>query len=160
MCSNAGKTRNMLLKQLMSFLGSVVLLTSLFTVQTSVTNLQWLASIGMPVDRAVVSSTILADWVGMNIRGEVPLVGLLCVALLLAFLTTRVITIWLVVKNRYIYALAGATAIAALVFTIPMALANMELIAGARSLVGKFFLIAAGGAAGYMFGSQLGRIPK
>jgi len=36
----------------------------------------------------------------------------------------------------------------------------MELIAGARSLIGKFYLIAAGGVAGYFFGSQMTRLSK
>ncbi len=139
---------------------SLLILTSFYTAQTSATNLYWLASIGMPVDSAVVSATLLADWLGMNIHGEVPLSGLLGVALLLAFSATRVVTIWWVVESRYIYALAGAVGSAVLVICMPLALSDMELIAGARSLLGKFYLIAAGGVAGYFFGSQLTRLSK
>ena len=139
---------------------SLLILTSFYTAQTSATNLYWLASIGMPVDSAVVSATLLADWLGMNIHGEVPLSGLLGVALLLAFSATRVVTIWWVVESRYIYALAGAVGSAVLVICMPLALSDMELIAGARSLIGKFYLIAAGGVAGYFFGSQLTRLSK
>ncbi len=139
---------------------SLLILTSFYTAQTSATNLYWLASIGMPVDSAVVSATLLADWLGMNIHGEVPLSGLLGVALLLAFSATRVVTIWWVVESRYIYALAGAVGSAVLVICMPLALSDMELIAGARSLIGKFYLIAAGGVAGYFFGSQMTRLSK
>ena len=139
---------------------SLLILTSFYTAQTSATNLYWLASIGMPVDSAVVSATLLADWLGMNIHGEVPLSGLLGVALLLAFSATRVVTIWWVVESRYIYALAGAVGSAVLVICMPLALSDMELIAGARSLLGKFYLIAAGGVAGYFFGSQLTRLSE
>lgn len=133
---------------------SILILTSFYTAQTSATNLYWLTSIGMPVDSAVVSATLLADWLGMNIYGEVPLSALLGVTLFLAFEVTRVVTIWWVVESRYIYALAGAVASAVLIICMPLALSDMELIAGARSLLGKLYLIASGGVAGYFFGSQ------
>ena len=144
-------------QQLVWFGFSLLILTSFYTAQTSTTNLYWLASIGMPVDSEVVRATLLADWLGMNIHGEVPLSGLLGVTLLLAFTVTRVVTIWWVVESRYIYALAGAAGSAVLIICMPLALSDMELIAGARSLLGKLYLIAAGCVAGYFFGSQLTR---
>ena len=143
-----------MIKQLQAFLISLAIATFLVVTHTSATNLIWLRSINMPVDLPLVLSTMATDLVGMNSRGAFPTVGLLCVGLLIAFLTARIIAIWSSLNKPWLYALAGGAALMAIVALMPMAFYNLDLIAGARTLAGKAYLVLAGALAGYYFGSH------
>ena len=108
----------------------------------------------MPVDLWIVVSTMATDLVGMNSKGAFPAIGLLFVGLLIAFITARVISIWSSIKKPTLYALAGGAALLAIVALMPLAFYNLDLIAGARTLAGKIYLVCAGMLAGYYFASH------
>tara|TARA_B110000003_G_C16362840_1_gene423410 strand:- start:337 stop:621 length:285 start_codon:yes stop_codon:yes gene_type:complete len=83
-----------MIKQMPAFLISLLIATFLLVTQTTVTNLIWLKSINMPVDLYVVLSSMATDLVGMNSKGAFPVIGLIFVGLLVAFVTARIISIW------------------------------------------------------------------
>ena len=99
-------------------------------------------------------STMATDLVDMNSRGAFPTIALIFVGLLIAFITARIIAIWSSIKKPYLYALAGGAALLAIVALMPLAFYNLDLIAGARTLSGKAYLVLAGMIAGYYFGSH------
>lgn len=143
-----------MIKQTQAFLISLLIATFLLVTHTTATNLIWLQSIGMPVDMSIVMSAIATDLVGMNSRGAFPAIGLIFVGLLIAFITARVIAIWSSIKKTTLYAMAGGAALLAIVALMPLAFYNLDLIAGARTLGGKIYLVLAGVLAGYYFGSH------
>ena len=143
-----------MIKQIQAFLISLIIATFLVVTHTTATNLIWLQSINMPVDLQLALSTMATDLVDMNSRGAFPVIGLIFVGLLISFITARIIAIWSGIKKPYLYALAGGTALLAIVALMPLAFYNLDLIAGARTLAGKVYLVLAGMVAGYYFGSH------
>jgi hypothetical protein len=137
-----------------SFLISVAIATGLLITQTTFTNIIWLSSMDMPVDVSVILSMLAGDLVSMNIKGEFPVGALVLVGMLIAFVVTRIFLIWVNIDKRYLYALAGGAAIFAIVGLMPLAFYNLDLIAGARTLFGKGYLIFTGMIAGYYFGAR------
>ena len=91
----------------------------------------------------------------MNSAGAIPLVGLVAVGMLLAYLVAKILLIWINTKKSYAYGLAGAAAILAIVLLMALAFYNLDLIAGARTALGKTILILCGFLSGYYFGSRL-----
>ena len=143
-----------MIKQMPAFLISLLIATFLLVTQTTMTNLFWLKSINMPVDLYVVLSSMATDLVGMNSKGAFPVIGLIFVGLLVAFVTARIISIRISINKPILYAMAGGAALLAIVVLMPLAFYNLDLIAGARTLAGKVYLICAGMLAGYYFGSH------
>tara|TARA_B110000902_G_scaffold224859_1_gene262560 strand:+ start:742 stop:1203 length:462 start_codon:yes stop_codon:yes gene_type:complete len=143
-----------MIKQIQAFLISLIIATFLVVTHTTATNLIWLQSVNMPVDLQLVLSTMASDLVDMNSRGAFPVIALIFIGLLIAFLTARIIGIWSSIKKPYLYALAGGAALLAIVALMPLAFYNLDLIAGARTLSGKVYLVLAGVIAGYYFGSH------
>lgn len=143
-----------MIKQIQAFLISLIIATFLVVTHTTATNLIWLQSINMPVDLQLVLSTMATDLVDMNSRGAFPTIALIFVGLLIAFITARIIAIWSSIKKPYLNALAGGAALLAIVALMPLAFYNLDLIAGARTLSGKAYLVLAGMIAGYYFGSH------
>jgi len=115
----------------------------------------WLSSIDMPVSLGLVLNTFFADLIGMNFGGAIPLVGLVAAGMLIAYCATRVLLIWIDTRKSYAYALAGAAAILAIVLLMPLAFYNLDLIAGARTTLGKIILVLCGLLSGYFFGSKI-----
>ena len=143
-----------MIKQSISFLVAVTIATVLLITQTTVTNIAWLFSMDMPVDASVVISMIAGDLIGMNVNGAFPVGGLVLVGMLIAFIVTRIALIWVNIDKRHLYALAGGMAMFAIVGLMPLAFYNLDLIAGARSLLGKVYLTCSGMIAGYYFGAR------
>ena len=148
-----------MIRNLTFFLLTIIIVTFLVITHTTITNLIWLSSMDMPVNIFTVLSSISHDIVSMNIRAAIPIgmLGLVSVALIIAFVVARIILIWVKVEKRNAYALAGAAALAALVLLMPLAFYNLDLIAGARSILGKVYLISSGALGGYFFGFNLDR---
>ena len=153
-CLIHAQWHQLMIKQIQSFLISLLIATFLVVTHTTATNLIWLQSIGMPVDMGIVVSAMATDLVGMNSRGAFPAIGLIFVGLLIAFITARMIAIWSSIKKTTLYAMAGGAALLAMVALMPLAFYNLDLIAGARTLGGKVYLVLAGALAGYYFGSH------
>lgn len=133
------------------FFASVIIAMSVLAVQTSLSNLWWLHSTDMPVSATVIVSTLLTDLIGTSFLGEVPIIAILLVGLLIAFVVAFLIINRTALHRSYLYTLAGATALFAIVVLMPMAFYNLDLIAGARTVLGKCCLIAGGAVSGYFF---------
>ena len=134
---------------------SILIATALVVLQTTLSNLMWLSSVDMPVTIGLALKTFVGDLIGMNSSGAIPLVGLVAVGMLLAYTVAKILLIWVDTKKSYAYGLAGAAAILAIVLLMPLAFYNLDLIAGARTALGKTILILCGFLSGYYFGSRL-----
>lgn len=144
-----------MLKKSLYLIISILLATVLVVLQTTLSNLMWLSSVDMPVTIGLTLNTFFGDLIGMNSAGAIPLVGLVAVGMLLAYLVAKILLIWINTKKSYAYGLAGAAAILAIVLLMPLAFYNLDLIAGARTALGKTTLILCGFLSGYYFGSRL-----
>ena len=144
-----------MLKKSLYLIISILIATVLVVLQTTLSNLIWLSSIDMPVSIGLVLNTFFADLIGMNLGGAIPLVGLVAAGMLIAYCVTRILLIWIDTSKSYAYALAGAAAILAIVLLMPFAFYNLDLIAGARTTLGKIILILCGLLSGYYFGSKI-----
>ena len=144
-----------MLKKSLYLIISILLATVLVVLQTTLSNLMWLSSVDMPVTISLTLKTFFGDLIGMNSDGAIPLVGLVAIGMLLAYLVAKILLIWINTKKSYAYGLAGAAAILAIVLLMPLAFYNLDLIAGARTAIGKTILILCGFLSGYYFGSRL-----
>ncbi len=144
-----------MLKKSLYLIISILIATVLVVLQTTISNLIWLSSIDMPVSIGLALNTFFADLIGMNLGGAIPLVGLVAAGMLIAYGVTRILLIWIDTRKSYAYALAGAAAILAIVLLMPLAFYNLDLIAGARTTLGKIILILCGLLSGYYFGSKI-----
>ena len=144
-----------MLKKSLYLIISILIATVLVVLQTTLSNLIWLSSIDMPVSIGLVLNTFFADLIGMNLGGAIPLVGLVAAGMLIAYGVTLILLIWIDTRKSYAYALAGAAAILAIVLLMPLAFYNLDLIAGARTTLGKIILISCGLLSGYYFGSKI-----
>ena len=144
-----------MLKKSLYLILSILIATALVVLQTTLSNLMWLSSVDMPVTIGLALKTFVGDFIGMNSSGAIPLVGLVAVGMLLAYTVAKILLIWVDTKKSYAYGLAGAAAILAIVLLMPLAFYNLDLIAGARTALGKTILILCGFLSGYYFGSRL-----
>ena len=144
-----------MLKNILMFLVTVFITTFLLVSQTTISNLMWLSSLNMPVNASIVVTSIFHDLISMNTQGEIPAVGLVAPGMAFAFIVARIALIWIPIKRRYVYAFAGGAALLMIVLLMPLAFYNLDLIAGARSTLGKLFLVISGILGGYFFGTNL-----
>lgn len=144
----------MIIKSL-NFILSIIIATCLVILQETMSNIFWLISVDMPVSLGVFISTYLNNLFAMNLSGAVPMIALIAIGFLIAYLVTRIILIWINVPRSYAYALAGAVAILAIVLLMPLAFYNLDILAGGRSVLGKSILTFFGLLSGYYFGKTL-----
>jgi hypothetical protein len=144
-----------MLKNILMFLVTVFITTFLLVSQTTISNLMWLSSLDMPVNASIVVTSIFHDLISMNTQGEIPAAGLVAPGMAIAFIVARIALIWIPIKRRYVYAFAGGAALLMIVLLMPLAFYNLDLLAGARSTLGKLFLVISGILGGYFFGSNL-----
>ena len=137
-----------MLKNILMFLVTVFITTFLLVSQTTISNLMWLSSLDMPVNASIVVTSIFHDLISMNTQGEIPAAGLVAPGMVIAL-------IWIPIKRRYVYAFAGGVALLMIVLLMPLAFYNLDLLAGARSTLGKLFLVISGILGGYFFGANL-----
>ena len=136
---------------------SIIIATCLVILQETMSNIFWLISVDMPVSMGIFISTYVSNLFAMNLSGAVPLIALIAIGFLIAYLVTRIILVWLNISRTYAYAFAGATAILAIVLLMPLAFYNLDILAGGRSIFGKFVLTFFGLLSGYYFGKTLDR---
>jgi len=149
-----------MLTRIKAFLISVSIAMGLVAIHTSVTNLLWLSSIDMPISLGIIISTIVSDIIGMSFQGEVPVIALILIGLLIAFCTAGLLFKRAVISKPKLYALAGGTALLATIMLLSLALGSMDLIAGARTSLGRCIIVLAGILAGYYFGVELTKVAK
>ena len=134
---------------------SIIIATCLVILQETMSNIFWLISVDMPVSLGVFISTYLNNLFAMNLSGAVPMIAIIAIGFLIAYLVTRIILIWINVPRSYAYAVAGAVAILAIVLLMPLAFYNLDILAGGRSVLGKSILTFFGLLSGYYFGKTL-----
>ena len=134
---------------------SILIATCLVILQETMSNMFWLISVDMPVSISNFISTYFANILAMNFSGAIPLVALVAVAFLIAFLVAKILLKWLDVPKTYAYGVAGALAILSLVLLMPLAFYNLDILAGGRSVLGKSILTAFGLISGFYFGRTL-----
>ena len=134
---------------------SILIATCLVILQETMSNIFWLISIDMPVSLGTFISAYFNNLYAMNLSGAVPLIALIGIGFLIAYLVTKIILIWVNVSRSYAYALAGAAAVLAIVLLMPLAFYNLDILAGGRSTLGKSILTFFGLISGYYFGKTL-----
>ena len=115
---------------------SIVLATCLVILQETMSNIFWLISVDMPVSLGIFLNTYFNNLYAMNLSGAIPLIALIAIGFLIAYLVTKIILIWVKVSKSYAYAFAGAAAILAIVLLMPLAFYNLDILAGGRSILG------------------------
>ena len=148
------------------FLFLIILLVSfLVGAQTTVFNLIWLSSVDMPVTFGVLISSIYHDFVLMTLTPSTPplppiplLPTIISLGLFIAFGVTWIILKWTGMQKKYAYGIAGAMALVFIVYLMPLLFFGVDMLAGARSTIGKISLIICGYLGGHFFGSRLSKV--
>ena len=138
----------------LNLLLSIIIATCLVILQETMSNIFWLISVDMPVSLGIFMTTYFNNLFAMNLSGAIPLVALVAIGFLVAYLVTKIILRWVNISKSYAYALAGAVAILAIVLLMPLAFYNLDILAGGRSILGKSILTFFGLISGYYFGKK------
>ena len=144
-----------MIKNLLYLTLTIVIATCLVIFQETMSNMTWLLSVEMPVTFSVFFGSYFSNLVLMNGGGAVPMVALIAIGILAAFLITKILLIWVSLSKPLAYGLAGAAALLAIVLLMPLAFYNLDVLAGGRSILGKIILTLYGFLSGYFFGTTL-----
>ena len=142
---------------------AILLVSFLVGAQTTVFNLIWLSSVDMPVTFGVLISSIYHDFVLMTLTPAPPaplplLPTIISLGLFVAFGVTWIVLKWAGIQKKYAYGIAGAVALVFIVYLMPLLFFGVDMLAGARSTIGKICLIICGYLGGYFFGSRLSKV--
>ena len=142
---------------------AILLVSFLVGAQTTVFNLLWLSSVDMPVTFGVLISSIYHDFVLMTLTPAPPaplplLPTIISLGLFIAFGVTWIILKWTGIEKKYAYGIAGAMALVFIVYLMPLLFFGVDMLAGARSTIGKISLIICGYLGGHFFGSRLSKV--
>lgn len=144
-----------MIKNLLYLTLTIVIATCLVIFQETMSNMTWLLSVEMPVTFSVFFGSYFSNLVLMNGGGAVPMVALIAIGMLAAFLIAKILLIWVSLSKPLAYGLAGAAALLAIVLLMPLAFYNLDVLAGGRSILGKIILTLYGFLSGYFFGTTL-----
>ena len=144
-----------MIKNLLYLTLAIVIATCLVIFQETMSNMTWLLSVDMPVTFSVFFGSYFSNLVLMNGGGAVPMVALIAIGMLAAFLIAKILLIWVSLSKPLAYGLAGAAALLAIVLLMPLAFYNLDVLAGGRSILGKIILTLYGFLSGYFFGTTL-----
>ena len=142
---------------------AILLVSFLVGAQTTVFNLIWLSSVDMPVTFGVLISSIYHDFVLMTLAPAPPaplplLPTIISLGLFIAFGVTWIVLRWAGMEKKYAYGIAGAMALVFIVYLMPLLFFGVDMLAGARSTIGKISLIICGYLGGHFFGSRLSKV--
>ena len=142
---------------------AILLVSFLVGAQTTVFNLIWLSSVDMPVTFGVLISSIYHDFVLMTLTPAPPaplplLPTIISLGLFVAFGVTWIVLKWAGIQKKYAYGIAGAMALVFIVYLMPLLFFGVDMLAGARSIIGKISLIICGYLGGHFFGSRLSKV--
>ena len=156
-----------MIKKILFFLLSILLTSFLVGAQTTILNLMWLSSLEMPVTLMVYISSIFKDFYMLSLS---PVVGMLPISIppllptliflgfLISFSVTWLALKWVKVEKKYVYGIAGAVALFFIVYLMPVVFFGVDMLAGARTPLGKLSLIICGYVGGHFMGSKLNKI--
>ena len=143
---------------------TIVLVSFLVGAQTTISNLIWLLSIDMPVTFTVLISSIYHDFVLMTLTSAPPplpplpvLPVIITIGLVVSFGVTWILFRWIKIQKKYAYGMAGAASLVFIVYLMPLLFFGVDMLAGARTPLGKISLIICGYLGGYFFGSRLSK---
>ena len=143
---------------------TILLVSFLVGAQTTVSNLIWLSSIDMPVTFTVLISSIYHDFILMTLTSAQPplpplpvLPIIISLGLVISFGVTWIVLRWIKTQKKYAYGIAGAVALAFIFYLMPLLFFGVDMLAGARTLIGKIILIFCGYLGGHFFGSRLSK---
>ena len=118
------------------FIAIVILIMTLFVIQTTASYMQYLYQMGMPIDLSVFLSAVGSDLIGMNFRGLLPpIILVIFVVLGVAFFVAHLILRRISLEKKYFYAFAGASGMLKLVNLFPTLSFDLEMFRGALSLL-------------------------
>lgn len=142
---------------------AILLVSFLVGAQTTVFNLIWLSSVDMPVTFGVLISSIYHDFVLMTLTPAPPaplplLPTIISLGLFIAFGVTWIVLRWAGMEKKYAYGIAGSMALVFIVYLMPLLFFGVDMLAGARSTIGKISLIICGYLGGHFFGSRLSKV--
>ena len=142
---------------------AILLVSFLVGAQTTVFNLIWLSSVDMPLTFGVLISSIYHDFVLMTLTPAPPaplplLPTIISLGLFIAFGVTWIVLRWAGMEKKYAYGIAGAMALVFIVYLMPLLFFGVDMLAGARSTIGKISLIICGYLGGHFFGSRLSKV--
>ena len=80
---------------------SIIIATCLVILQETMSNIFWLISVDMPVSIGIFISTYVSNLFAMNLSGAVPLIALIAIGFLIAYLVTRIILVWVNISRTY-----------------------------------------------------------
>ena len=155
-----------MIKKILFFLLSIFLTSFLVGAQTTILNLMWLSSLEMPVTLMVYISSIFKDFYMLSLS---PVVGMLPISIppllptliflgfLISFSVTWLALKWVKVEKKYAYGIAGAVALFFIVYLMPVVFFGVDMLAGARTPLGKVSLIICGYLGGHFMGSKLNK---
>ena len=117
----------------------------------------------MPVTFGVLISSIYHDFVLMTLTPAPPLPlpllpTIIALGLFIAFGVTWIVLKWSGIQKKYAYGIAGAMALVFIVYLMPLLFFGVDMLAGARSTIGKISLIICGYLGGHFFGSRLSKV--
>ena len=156
-----------MIKKILFFLLSILLTSFLVGAQTTILNLMWLSSLEMPVTLLVYLSSIFQDFYMLSLS---PVVGMLPISIppllptliflgfLISFSVTWLALKWVKVEKKYAYGIAGAVALFFIVYLMPVVFFGVDMLAGARTPLGKLSLIICGYVGGHFMGSKLNKV--
>ena len=143
---------------------TILLVSFLVGAQPTISNLFWLSSIDMPVTFTVLISSIYHDFILMTLTSAPPplpplpvLPVIISIGLLISFGVTWIVLRWIKTQKKYAYGIAGAVALAFIFYLMPLLFFGVDMLAGARTLIGKIILIFCGYLGGHFFGSRLSK---
>ncbi|MDC0072841.1 hypothetical protein OAK06_06655 [Gammaproteobacteria bacterium] len=155
-----------MIKKILFFLLSILLTSFLVGAQTTIVNLMWLSSVEMPVTLTVLISSLFQDFYMLSLS---PVVGMLPVSIppllptlillgfLISFSVTWLALKWVKIEKKYAYGIAGAVALFFIVYLMPVVFFGVDMLAGARTPLGKVSLIICGYLGGHFMGSKLNK---
>ena len=155
-----------MIKKILFFLLSILLTSFLVGAQTTIVNLMWLSSVEMPVTLTVLISSLFQDFYMLSLS---PVVGMLPVSIppllptlillgfVISFSVTWLALKWVKIEKKYAYGIAGAVALFFIVYLMPVVFFGVDMLAGARTPLGKVSLIICGYLGGHFMGSKLNK---
>lgn len=140
------------LRTVAAWLAAVAVTTLLVSITQTQFNLAALQALGADIPLGLRLQTT-----GQDVLGFSPTFGpLAAIGLLVAFVATRLLRIWLPSLRARLYALAGGVAVLTILLALEAAF-NITPVAAARSLAGLLTLAACGALGGWLFARLLPR---
>jgi hypothetical protein len=82
---------------------------------------------------------------------------IIAIGFVVSFGVTWIVLRWIKIQKKYAYGIAAATTLVFIVYLMPLLFFGVDMLAGARTPIGKISLIICGYLGGHFFGSRLSK---